>query len=182
MFKHLGLVSIVLMWAGTYLLLKNHSFDFTKTISKHASKNAKYHVIFGLLELVVVGLFTVFIFGWFIPTLQLSDGYAIAAVFGLVGASVAAFIPDRAGWQGRLHGIGAYGMALSLLVMNTFLTMSPEINMLTRFVLFATLVYMISGIVIAIIYPSIYKRNILVQQAIYFLSFHIPILLAVYSH
>lgn len=181
MFKQFGLIAIVSMWVGTFFLLKNHSLDPGKTISKHASKSAKYHIAFALLELTVVSLFLIFVFCWFIPTFKLGTAYAVAAMIGFAGTVIAAFIPDKGGRLGRLHGVGAYGMAMSLLAMNLILSTSPKINLLTQIILYVSLAYMIIGTLIAILRPSFFRGNALILQVIFFLAFHIPIILAVYS-
>lgn len=181
MLKQLGLIAIISMWAGTYVLVKRHSLDPGKTISKHASKSVRYHITFGILELVVVSLFSLFIFGWFIPTFKLGSGYGITAMVGFIGTVIAAVVPDRGGWQGKLHGLGAYGMAMSLMAMNLFLVMSNDINLVTRIILYISLAYMIVGTIVAIVWTPLFRRNALRLQVIFFLAFHIPILLAVYS-
>ena len=181
MYKQLGLVAILAMWAGTYVLLKNHSLDRGKTISKHASKTVRYHITFAVLEVIVVSIFSLFIFGWFIPTFELGNGYRVAAIVGFIGTVAAAFIPDRGGWQSKFHGLGAYGMAMSLLAMNLFLVMSNKINILTLIILYVSLAYMIIGTLVAIIWTPFFRKNALKLQVIFFLAFHIPLLLAVYS-
>lgn len=180
MLKQLGFISIISMWIGTFLLIRHHLPDLGKTISQHASKSARYHILYGILEIIVVSLFSLFIFGWFIPAFHLGPAYAVAAIMGFVGTVIAAFIPDREGWQAKVHGIGAYGMAMTLIVMDLLLLTSPHVHLLTRIFLYISLAYMISGTIIAITYPWLYRRNALRLQIIYFLAYQIPILTAVY--
>lgn len=180
MLKQFGLISILIMWAGTYVLLRHHLPDLGKTISQHASKSTRYHIAFAALELFVVGLFTIFIYGWFMPTFELGSIYGVAALVGFVGAVIAAFFPDRKGWSGRVHGIGAYGMAMSLLAMNLVLLLSPKIHTITQVALCTGIAYMVIGTITAVVNTPLYRRNALKLQIIYFLAFHIPLLFAVY--
>lgn len=180
MIKQLGLISILMMWLGTYALLRHHLPDPGKTISQHASRSTRYHIIYGILELIVASLFFVFIFGWFMPTFELGLIFGLAAVIGLIGTFVAALFPDREGWRGKFHSIGAYGMAMSLLVMNLVLVQSAEIHLFTRLILYIGIAYMIIGTLTAIVNTPLYRKNALNFQIIYFLAFHIPIVLAVY--
>ena len=181
MYKHLGLVSIVLMWIGTYLLLRKHSPDSHKTISKHASKNSTYQLAYGIVEITVVGIFYLFIFDWFIPNFKLDSVYAAVSIIGAIGVVIAALIADRPGWMSRIHSIGAYGMAVALLAMNLLLLFSPMINSLTRLSLIVAITYMVLGFTIAIISPHVYKNNALKLQIVYFLAFQLPVLIAVYT-
>lgn len=180
MLKQLGLISILIMWGGTYVLLKNHLPNQGKTISEHASKSARYHRAYGVLELFVVCLFSVFIFGWLIPTFELGTPYAVAASVGFTGTVIAAIIPDREGWQGRVHGVGAYGMAVALLAMNYLLLLSPKIDFIAQIALCFGIAYMVIGTIIALVNTPLYRRNALKLQIIYFFAFQIPLLLATY--
>lgn len=181
MLKQLGLISILIMWAGTYILLRRHLPDAGKTISQHASKSNRYHIAYGALELFVVSLFSLFIFGWFIPTFQLGIAYGAAAIIGFTGTVIAAFFPDRVGWQGRIHGFGAYGMAMALLAMNFILLQSPKIHLITQIALYAGITYMVVGTITALVNTPLYRRNALKLQVIYFIAFQIPLLLAAHS-
>ena len=44
MLQNYGLISILCMWVGTVILLKHHTPERDKSISKHASKNNIYHI------------------------------------------------------------------------------------------------------------------------------------------
>lgn len=115
------------------------------------------------------------------PTFDLGLIFGIAAVIGLISTVVAAFFPDREGWRGKVHSISAYGMTMALLVMNLVLVQSPEIHLFTRLILYIGIAYMILGTITAIVNTPLYRKNALKLQIIYFLAFHIPILLAVYA-
>lgn len=180
MFKQLGLVSIIAMWLGTYILIKYHKLNLEMTISKHAAKSARYHVVYGILELVVVGLFSLFIFCWFMPTFKLGHWYTLSAIIGVAGTVIAAFIPDRAGWENKVHSVAAYGMAVALLLMSFFLLVSSNIDMITRLLLYISVASMTAGLLIAVIHPNFYRRNMFKCQVLYFAAFQVPIILAVY--
>lgn len=181
MLKQLGLISILSMWIGTYILIKQHNLDSGKTISKHAAKNTRYHVLYGLLELSVVSLFSIFIFGWFIPEFKLGHSYTLVAIIGVTGTVIAALVADRDGWKGKVHATAAYSMAMSLLLMSLIMLLSPTINTLTRTLLYISITYMSVGSIIAVIYPHIYRHSALKLQVIYFLMFQVPIIAATYS-
>lgn len=181
MIQHLGIASIIVMWAGTIGLLASHHPDRQKSISQHAAKNSRYHVIYGVFEIAVVAAFTLFMFSWFIPELNLGRVSSIAAVIGLIGMIIAAIVPDRKGKKNKIHGLGAYSMAMSMLIINIVLFNDPNVGLVTKTVLAVCISYMMFGWFVAVINQQFYRNRILHFQIVYFLAFHIPIILATYS-
>lgn len=161
-------------------MLRRHQPEKQKSISKHAAKNRKYHISYAVFEIIIVGIFALFLFGWFIPTFALNTVITVTATIAILGTVLAAIIPDVGGKRSIIHGLGAYGMAICLLVMNIALLMSPEVAAPARIItIFCTIVMLIGGLIAATKF-SYLSKNMLVLQSIYFLAFHIPILAATY--
>lgn len=181
MIKHLGIICIALVWISTYVLLRRHSLDPNKSISEHATKNRMFQVVFGVAEIVITVLFSVFLFGWLIPYLQLGTAYGVIAATGLICTLVAAIIPEKPGWQKIIHGVAAYTMATTLALSNVLLLYSPQVNPVAKIVLALALLGMIA---IAILgwrgKKGLFGQSILAMQIGYYALYHVSILAATY--
>jgi small-conductance mechanosensitive channel len=180
MLKQLGLISIALMWVGTVLLLRSKKPNKSQSISKHAGLTNRSHRWYALIELLVVSLFFTFLFKWFIPEYHLGLGFGLTACVGLVGTVIAAFIPDRSGWQNKVHTLGSYSMAITLLIMDTLILFNSDISHVARLLAGVAVVYMAIGWAVAIINVNYFRNHMLRAQIIYFTLFHVSILTATY--
>jgi hypothetical protein len=178
MIQYLGILSILLMWLGVYFLIKNHGIDTTKSISRHAAKNNKYHILFGIVEITVVTIFSIFIFSWFIPQLELGNSYRITAMIGIAGTVFAALVPDKDGLKSNIHFAAAYSMAFSLMVMNYLLFTNPNVNSFAQIMSFLGFMYMLGGWTVGIFNYRLFKEHMLFAQIGYFVAFQLPILIA----
>lgn len=178
--KSLGIVAIALMWLGTLLLLHAHGAEHKKSISRHAAKNSKFHLTYGLLEVLVASLFTIFILRWFIPKFHLPVLASIAAIIGFAGTVFAALVPDRIGWQQRVHETAAYSMVLCLPVLSAIILLSRLVNFEAKVTAAVVVVYTIFGLASSVFCRAWYRRHMLVLQTVYFAFFHATILAATY--
>lgn len=182
MIKHLGLVCIVLVWVSTYALLRRHSSEPHKSISSHAAKNKTFYTLFGMAELAITVLFGVFLFGWFIPHLQLGAAFKVVAAIGLISTVIAAIIPERPGWQHTAHGTAAYTMATTLALSNVLLLNSPVIGVNAKIVFAISLAGMLCiAILSAQGKKGILGSHVLALQLLYYLMYHIAMLTATYT-
>ncbi len=179
--KHLRLISILFVWTGIYWLIKSHGLDKTKTVSKHAALNAKYHGIFAAIEIITTILFVIFMFGWFIPEHSLSFKFSTATIGASFGLVLAAIVPDRPGLQSKIHGAGAYGMALLFLIMQIiFLLEVDSINLTVKTLFITSTIFMIIGWAAALFKVDFYKSHNFAFQVAYLASFDICTLAATY--
>lgn len=180
MLKHLGLISILIMWAGTLYMLRGHRPEQHKTISQHAAKNHKYHIWYAFLEIFVVSMFAVFLYGWFFPRFDFGITIMIVGAIGIITTVLAAVIPERGKIHSRAHKLAAYGMAASLPAMNIALLINPQIAPSARVITLLCTVLMAAIWTLIALRIARYTNNQLRIQLIYYLAFHLPILTATY--
>jgi len=168
------------MWAGTWVLLKSHIADRAKTISQHAAKSRRFHIVYGLFEIAIASMFALFMFDWFIPYFGFGFWFEILIAAGIVGIVAAAIIPARSGWRGVMHSAAAYGMAITLLATTALIALSPAVNAVAKLVAAAAITYMLVGWILLICYSKWSRRHMLLFQSVYFAAFHLTILAASY--
>jgi len=91
--------------------------DVTKTYSQNAARTRGSIVYYGVLVLTFLAMFSVYVYGWLIPTLHLATVFSVAFTIGVMAQAVAGIAPETRGWKVRTHVNAAYVMYYSTVVM-----------------------------------------------------------------
>lgn len=101
--KSFGLVSFIFFAAAIVFMVRRWPADSSKTFSQNAARAPSSVLYYGTIMLIFLGLLSVFTYGWFIPSLQLPTVYAAVFAIGVAGQTVAALVPETAGWRVPVH-------------------------------------------------------------------------------
>ncbi len=177
--KHLGLISILFVWAGLLFLIRRWKGDISMTFSQHAARQRAAQVYYFLLFAIELPLFTFFMFRWFIPEYNMPFTFALFLIVGTVGQFVAVVVPETRGWRVVVHRYAAFLMSDCLVVLNLLIRFSGEFSALTQFIAALASVVQV-GIIMYLFKRRAYHPKILPIQATHIAMFHLVILTATY--
>lgn len=123
--KSLGLISFLFFGAAVSYMLVKWSGDATKTFSQNAARYQTSTVYYSVVWAVSLILLSLFVFGWFVPTLHLSTAFSIVAGVGVASGMVAALVPETEGWRKVTHLVVSSVMYLSTLIVVGILLLHP---------------------------------------------------------
>lgn len=179
-FKPLGAISIAMLWAALAAMIKIWGRNSTMTFSKHAGTNKKAFVMLGIVQAIVLPLFTVFALGWFSPKFQLPGLFDVMAVLSAAGFLIASWLPDTGkGIKSAVHGTFAYSGAILLTPLTAIISLSPTLPTVPRLVTYITIAWTTLG-VSWYLSTERAKGYVLHIQAGAIVWFHILILTATY--
>jgi len=127
-YKIFGPLCAGAIWAAMMVIIKKWPGNRSMTISAHAAAYKEAYLFFAIVRTVANPFFALFMFGWFIPTLQLPISASILVGLWLVGDLVTAWIPQVVGWKGTVHKVAAYAMASVFLPLGIIIALSPIIT------------------------------------------------------
>jgi hypothetical protein len=178
-FHHLGLLSLVSVFAGLGYILKRWGKVSIMSLSSHAARQRHSYLVFASAITVSCVLFALFMFGWLIPTLGMPAWYSTLTAVALVCALIAAYVPDNGGRNSTIHGIGAWTMAVSSLVLVAGLLFSSEVGVAAKFIASILLSYMVLDWILFLFVKWSHKF-FLVFQSSYMVCFYVGMLVAAY--
>ena len=181
LYELLGIVSILWLWSSFFILTRLWPGNISMTFSEHAAQTKGSIVYYFLTFSVFLISFYVFIIKWLMPTYHLPKLFTLLITLALLGEFLALIVPTTGGVKTRVHD-GASFLMLGLLVpLSGLIVTSSHFPMFIR--VYAGLVVLIM-ITICLLFISD-KRTLrykLITQTIYGGSFHLLILLAIFSH
>lgn len=116
---------------------------------------------------------------WFVPALELPDIFSYLVTLGILGQVLAVVVPAIPGRKERIHNLGAYTMAFTMIPLCIMLGFT-EIDWFARLVALLTATYMIGA---GVLFLTVKRSHdyYLYFQAPYIALFHITILISTYS-
>lgn len=177
--KYLGLVLVLLSWlAGAYILRKWRGTN-AMSISQHAVTNRQASWLFTTTLCVLGPLFYYWLVKWFAPELSLGGAFTTLATLTFACQFVAGLIPDHKGWQRRAHRGAAYGMAYLFLPLSWLILNAPAIGPFAHWFGAICFAWMITSLGLTTFIAST-RRQYLVYQTAYIMTFQIQILASAY--
>jgi|GEM_PF-3280210 len=176
---HAGLASFIIIVVSLGTMLKLWGGDRTRSLSNHGANHKQSYFLF-MTALVVAGLlFCGFFLWWLAPTLGLAPWCDVVVLCTVICELVAAFVPDNGGRNSLIHKIGAWTMAVGMLVLSILLYKAPHITHAAQVVLVVLIGYMlINWCLFLFVRPS--RRYFLIFQSAYVLSFYATVLATTY--
>ena len=178
MFRHAALLSLLIIISGLSLVLREGR-DHTRSLSSHAALKRPLSLLFAATLAAGALLFYLFAFEWLIPTLGLNTFFGTVMIAAAVCALVAAVVPDSGGTKSIIHGIGAWTMAVLMLVLVIILLASPVVGVTAKFVLAVLASYMVLDWFLFVFVKRSHKL-FLIFQSTYVLCFYIAMLAVAY--
>jgi len=173
--KHVGLLAIAIYWVVVGYILYKWGPDSSKTISDHVAVGSQKK-IYTPLALVYLVLFSWFLFGWFLPSLNGQLYHYILLCIGVVFLFLTFLIP-RHGKYIKLHDSFANVVGCSLWLLVTTLAVLDAKGLTAVVGAMALLIMMTIGVLLA----KGGRRHYLQTQVFYFAMFHAIILLLTYT-
>ena len=179
--QNLGLISILLTWAGLLFLIRKWKGNPSMTFSQHAAKTKNSQSYYFFLWLVCLPLFYWFMLSWFTPEFGFGLLFKVLVTLGSASLLVAAAVPETKGKQEQIHRISAFAMAYFMLPIVIMIGFSPFVAGSAKI-----LADVFAAIMLAeILFLSHHKRKhpkMLYIQASYVAMFHIAIIAATYIY
>lgn len=179
-YKSLGLISIVATWLGLLFLIHKWPGNKSMSFSLHAAQTKTAQVYYFFLFGLTMPLFYLFVTHWFIPALQLPNLYTYLVILGIAGQVVAIAVPAIPGIKEKIHNIGAYLMALTLLP-TTMLVLFTGVPDAVKAVAALGLLWMVATLTMSLVKPHLIRPKFLPYQAAYVATFHAVVLISTYS-
>lgn len=185
--KWLGLLSVILCWAGIgYIIKRWHNPDL-RTISKHAAQDKHNLIVFASLLIGLGLLFYGWVMLWLVPTEQPSQKFVILISLTMVFQILTSLLPDTTKRLSLLHRIAAYSMAFLYLPTSLSLAVSVHmtsagVNVMWLIILMMSSIGSLFLVGIAVggrLWASL-RPNYLYFQATYILLFQCTFLVAAY--
>ena len=178
-FRHFSLLALLVAVAGLSYIIKRWGSRAVLSLSSHAAmQRPSYKVFAGTL--IASGLLcATFVYGWLVPTFQLAMGFEVIFGAALICALIAAVVPDAGGAQSRVHGLGAWTMAVLMLVLVTALLLTPDIGVAAKFMVAVLASYMLLDWIL-FLFVKWTRRFFLIFQSTYVLCFYLALLVVGY--
>ena len=181
LYELLGILSIIWLWSSFFILTRLWPGNISMTFSEHAAQTRGSIVYYFLTFSVFLISFYVFIIRWFVPTFQLSKLFSVFMTLASLGEFVALIVPTTGGIKTRIHDCASFCMLGLLVPLSGLIAVSPHFPMFIR--VFASLVA--PGMIFICLLFTFDKRTLhykLIAQIVYGGSFHLLVLIAIFSH
>lgn len=178
-YKLLGPIAFSIAWLTIAFLVYNWRGDKSMSISKRAAAHKSAFWMMLVAESVIFPMFFLFAVKWIAPTFNLPPLFTVFVGVSFIGFLLAAYIPDKDGWQRKVHALCAYGASLIFIPTLTILYLSPNVSSFARnFSLFAVIYQLVAVTLFATFENA--KNHHLYFQGVYFLLFDLSMLAAAY--
>lgn len=179
MYKHLGLLLILIGWILAAVLIFKWRNKDLPTISGHGASSRKAAILFAI-TLVGLGVpFYLWIVTWLAPYLKLGIELVVVATLAVVLNILTAIVADTTGWRKAVHRMAAIAMFILFLIMSVMIVTAPSISSTAQIIGWLALAcILISGTIV--IASNIGRRHSLMFQTLFLMSVHVVILSAVY--
>jgi hypothetical protein len=179
MFEYLGLALCIFSWLSGYYLVRKWRGTNAMSLSLHASSNKVASKLFTATLLALGAAFYLWLIVWFVPHLNLSRLFTTLLTITILCLFVAAIVPDRAGWQRKVHRIAAYAMAYLFLPLGLLILIAPTVSTPARAIGIICLAYMLVSSILIWTWKLL-RESYLVLQSVYIVTFQMIILSAAY--
>jgi hypothetical protein len=176
---NLGLISVVLSWAGLVFMIWYWKGDFSKTFSQNAARQKSTIIYYAILWLICLPPFTWFLLFPFYETLQLNGFFRIIGIIAALGMLIAALIPETVGWKAKVHRFSAFMMAWCFIPLTLLIAFSPVVSVLGKTTSFLTSFFMLFS-AIYLLKKNAEHPNLLSLQGLYIAVFQVSVLVAYY--
>jgi len=177
--KYLGLISIIILFAGLWFVVWRWPQGKHMTFSQHVAQHKSATVYYFFLFAAALPLLNIFFIKWFTPTFDLPIWFNVSAIAASVFQIVCTLVSESPGWRVRGHQLLAGISALLLLPLPMILASSSNIGITDRIVAAISLLVML-GVVIFVVRFKGKHPKLLIAQVTYFATFFTPILFISY--
>lgn len=177
-YKPLGLISILLTWAGLIFLIRKWPGSKSMTFSQHAAASRSSKLFYAILFSLTLPLLYMFVVKWFIPAFEMGSVFLAFVVIAITGQLIAVWVPETVGVKKTVHYVGAY-MMHTLLIPLTVLILFSAVSAPAKTVAVVALTAMIAVWSMHFSKESVRKRALHFQSA-YVAAFHLTILASTY--
>lgn len=174
--KYLGAASIILLLIGLFFLVKKWPKDIHHTFSQHAATNKQSVIYYICLFAIVLPMLAIFLFGWLVPTLNVSVAFVILISLSLILQYACTLVPET-GTNIKNHQALAGMSGFLLLPSSIVLLYASGIDLIDKVITAVSIVVMI-GIVMRVVYNKV--KYALILQTIYFIAFFTSIITIAY--
>ncbi len=178
-FRPVGALALTILIAGLVFLALKWPRSVHMTFSQHAAQRKLTVVYYIALFAIVLPLFFAFFAFWFVPQFKISEWFIHLILISLIAQFVVTLIPETVGWRVGWHKAFAGISALLLLPCMLLLIYTGEFSFTERWIAWAGSFMMLS-IVLKIALSRKNLRFLLIMQALYFVSFFVPIIILAY--
>jgi hypothetical protein len=177
--QHLILFAIAVIGGAAAYVLAHTPIDRSLSVSLHVAQARRSIWLFAAASVVSAIALAVFMFGWFIPALEMPLLFTLLLGAALICQLLSAFIPHVTGWKGRAHELLAYSMAYVLPVILVFLLFTPKLSATPKVMIGLLIVWMVSAVIRVQVQPAS-KQKFLLYQTAYLICFWMALLIATY--
>lgn len=178
--KLLGIFSVLfLIFALSYAEVK-WGPDPYKTFSRLIAKRRSSIIYYFLTFLVFLTTFSMFIFGWFIPTFKLPPLFIAIYTLSVIAQFVCVTIPETNGIKAKVHLAAAGVMSASVLMQTILLVLLISVPLPVFIVSILSILLMALIWTAHLLKLTIMKKE-LATQALYFASYLLTVLLIGYT-
>lgn len=178
-FRHFSLLALLVAVGGLGYILHRWGKRAVLSLSSHAAQQRPSYKVFAATLIASGLLCAAFVYGWLVPTFQLAMGFEIIFGAALICAAIAAVVPDSGGAQSKVHGAGAWTMAVLMLVLVVALLLTPGIGVFAKFALAVLASYMLLDWIL-FLFVKWTHRFFLIFQSTYVLCFYLSLLVVGY--
>ena len=179
-YKSFGLLSIILIWAGLLYMIKKWPGNKSMSFSAHAAASRPGIVYYFTLFTTDLILFFLFVSKWLVPTLHLPYVFTTISFIAVLGQFIAICIPTTGGLKTRIHDLSSYVMFVLLMPLSLMLFYSSHVSLVARLACLLAACYMVVAWFLFTIVKST-KNHFLIYQTTYAASFHVALLLVIYT-
>lgn len=178
-YKIFGPLCALAVWVAMIVIIKKWPGNRSMTISAHAAAYKEAYLLFAIVRTIANPFFALFMFGWFVPALQLPAIASVLIGLWLLGDLVTAWTPQAPGWKGTVHKVAAYAMASFFLPLAIIIAESPVITDAAKTIVTLCIIAMASFWAIFIVSKKS-KDYYLYFQLTYFFLFDLTFLSAAF--
>lgn len=174
-FRHGISVSLLCALLGLAWMLRTYGHDTTKSLSSHAAQQRYSYIVFLASLVLSACAFYLFSYYWLVPHFSLSGSFLIVALIAIGLIVVTAIVPDAGGKKSLIHGLAAWSMAVSLLVLLVLLAFSGALSGTARLIVWLVVAYMLIDWGLFLFVEKT-RNYFLIFQGTYVLSFFVALL------
>ncbi len=178
--NNLGVLSILVCWAGLFFLIWKWKGNSSMTFSQHAARQKPSIIYYAILWLLVLPPFYWFLMFPFAEKTELGLPFRVLVSVCSIAMLMAALIPETNGWKHKIHRISAYLMAYTMCPIVLLIATEANISTTATILTWVIGLTMLFGVTKSIIEKRQHSDITLIYQATYSALFHIAILLAYY--
>lgn len=177
--KFLGAFSVALACILAAFMLRTWRGDRTMSLSRHAASHKLVYLLFASILTFDGALFYVFLWKWYMPALGLSAWFGFVLIAAAIFQLLAAWIPDKIGWQTKAHTFNALAVAACMMVQTLLIILVPHLPGVLKALAAA---YLLMSLYFGFLYLFVAraKQHFLAYQSVFFLGFYAIILLTTY--